>query len=135
MLERFEPLIGEWDVEVPQFPDGRGRATFAWIEDGRLLRYHAAAPDPAPDSTWIIGADDASATCTALYTDSRDVWRVYLMTFDGTEWTVWREAPGFWQRFRGRLDEGGATLRGAWEMSADGSRWEHDFDMVFTRVR
>jgi hypothetical protein len=46
---------------------------------------------------------------------------------------MWRDAPGFCQRFRGVLGEDGRTIRGAWEKSADGSAWEHDFDLVYTR--
>ena len=33
-LKQLEPLIGEWRVEVPQFPGQHGRATFDWLEDG-----------------------------------------------------------------------------------------------------
>src|SRR5262249_12800446 len=36
-LKRLEVLIGDWEVEVPQFPGPRGRATFEWLEDGAYL--------------------------------------------------------------------------------------------------
>jgi hypothetical protein len=26
------------------------------------------------------------------------------------------------------------TIRGRWEICRDGSTWEHDFDLVYTRV-
>jgi hypothetical protein len=45
-LKELEALIGEWEVEVPQFPGQRGRATFEWLEDGAYLRLHADAPIP-----------------------------------------------------------------------------------------
>ena len=35
-LKQLEALIGEWDVEVPQFPGQRGRANFEWLEGGGL---------------------------------------------------------------------------------------------------
>lgn len=134
-LKELEPLIGAWEVEVPQFGGPRGAATFEWLEGGAYLRLHATAPDPVPTSTWIVGRDDASETCTALYYDSRGVSRVYRMTFGGGVWKLWRDAPGFCQRFSGTLGDDGATIRGAWETSADGSSWEHDFDLNYTRVR
>jgi hypothetical protein len=55
-LKQLEALIGEWEVEVPQFPGQRGRAAFEWLEGGAYLRFHADAPDPAPSATLIIAA-------------------------------------------------------------------------------
>lgn len=133
-LERLGALVGEWEVESPQFPGGRGQVTFRWLEDGAYLGWDSKAPEPAPSSTWIIGGDESSESCTALYTDSRAVARVYHMSLDNGVWTVWREAPGFWQRFAGTLDDGGRTINGAWERSPDGSTWEHDFDLVYRRL-
>ena len=57
--------------------------------------------------------------------------RVYQMTLaDGT----WRDAPGFGQRFSGTVSADGGSIRAAWEKSADGSNWEHDFDLVYTKA-
>jgi hypothetical protein len=33
----------------------------------------------------------------------------------------------------GTFDETGNTISGAWEISRDGSTWEHDFDLIYTR--
>jgi hypothetical protein len=134
-LKQLQVLIGEWEVEVPQFPGQRGRATFEWLEGGAYLRFEADAPDPAPSATWIIGRDDSSETFTALYYDSRGVSRVYQMSFGEGVWRLWREAPGFWQRFSGTLGDDGGSIRGAWEKSPDGSRWELDFDLIYKRVK
>jgi hypothetical protein len=57
-LRQLEALIGEWRVEVPQFPGQHGRATFDWLEDGAFLRCHSDAPDPAPSATLIISRDE-----------------------------------------------------------------------------
>jgi hypothetical protein len=133
-LEQFAALVGEWQMEAPQFPGGRGRAVFEWIEGGAYLVQRSYAPDPAPDSTWIVGADDADDTCTALYHDERGVWRVYRTSLEDRVWRVWRAAPGFSQRFAGALSEDGRTIRSAWEASTDGSTWKHDFDLIYTRV-
>jgi hypothetical protein len=128
-------LVGEWELQVPQAPGSSGRAVFEWLEGGAYLLQRSYAPDPAPDSTWIIGADDAGDSCTALYHDERGVSRVYRTSLADGVWRVWREAPGFSQRFTGALSEDGATIRGAWELSRDDSTWEHDFELVYTRVR
>jgi len=39
-LKELEALIGEWEVEVPESPGQRGRATFEWLEGGAYLRFH-----------------------------------------------------------------------------------------------
>src|SRR5215475_7149959 len=92
------------------------------------LSLHDALP------IWIIGTDDSAESCTALYHDSRGVARVYRMSLDAGLWRIWRDAPGFCQRYAGRLDADGGSIRGAWEKSADGSVWEKDFDMFYTKV-
>jgi hypothetical protein len=133
-LETLRALVGVWEMQVPQFPGSRGRSTFEWLEGGAYLLQRSSAPDPAPDGTWIIGADDAEDSCTALYHDERGVSRVYRTTLADGVWRVWREAPGFSQRFTGTLGEDGRTIRGAWELCKDGSTWQHDFDLIYTRV-
>jgi hypothetical protein len=134
-LKQLEVLIGEWEVEVPQFPGQRGRATFEWHEDAAYLRFHADAPDPAPSATLIIGRDESSGAYTVLYYDSRGVSRVYQMSFGEGIWKMWRQAPGFWQRFSGTLSDDGSSIRAMWEKSSDGSSWEHDFDLIYSKVK
>jgi hypothetical protein len=133
-LEQLQVLVGEWTVEVPQFPGQRGRAIFEWLEGGAYLRFHAEAPDPAPDATLIIGRDDSGDVYTVLHYDSRGVSRVYQMTFANRAWRIWRDAPGFFQRFAGTLSQDGRSIRAAWQKSPDGTSWEHDFDLIYTRV-
>ena len=70
-----------------------------------------------------------------LYFDSRGVSRVYQMSLSDGVWKMWREAPGFSQRFMGTWSSDGRTIRGRWEESGDGSHWEHDFDLTYTKVR
>jgi hypothetical protein len=133
-LKQLEALVGEWEVEVPQFSGPRGRATFEWLEDGAYLRVHSEAPDPAPSATLIIGRDESSEVYTVLHHDSRGVSRVYQMSFGEGVWKMGRQAPGFWQRFSGTFTDDGSSIRAMWEKSPDGSSWEHDFDLIYTRV-
>jgi hypothetical protein len=138
-LSRLQALVGEWDV-VASFPFDppvavAGRTGFEWLDGGFFLvqRWKVEHPD-APDGIAVIGAGTGD-TFTQQYFDSRGVHRVYQMSLtDDGAWKLWREAPGFAQRFTGRLSTSGETIEGAWEKSVDGSRWEHDFDMVYTKI-
>ena len=47
---------------------------------------------------------------------------------------LWRDAPGFWQRYAGTLDPDGTTITGTWELSKDGLSWNHDFDLSYRRI-
>ncbi|MGN6682019.1 MAG: hypothetical protein ACTHKL_30010 [Streptosporangiaceae bacterium] len=133
-LKQLQSLIGDWTVEVPQFPGEHGRATFEWLEGGAYLRFHAETPDPAPDATLIISRDESGDIYTVLHYDSRGVSRVYQMTLDDRTWKIWRNVPGFFQRFVGTLSQDGRTIRAAWQKSPDGKSWEHDFDLIYTRI-
>jgi hypothetical protein len=87
---------------------GRGDGSrVEWIEDGAYLTVRDEVDaGEIPSGTWIVGGDDASDECTALYYDSRGVRRVYGMSLSGGQWRIWRDAPGFNQRFFGKLASG-----------------------------
>ena len=134
---RLGTFVGEWDVEgtIGGQSMGHVRTVFAWIEDGNFLKQTTDAPQTEfPSSTLLIGCDDVRDTYNVLYSDSRGVRRIYQMSFDGHTWKQWREAPGFSQRFSATLSADGNIFTGAWEKSLDDTTWEHDFDLVYTRV-
>jgi hypothetical protein len=61
------------------------------------------------------------------------------MSFGGGVWKLWRTSPDFSpldfsQRFTGFFTDDGAVIGGDWETSADGTSWEHDFELVYTKV-
>jgi hypothetical protein len=147
-LRRLDALVGEWAVQasVGGRPMGGGRTSFRWLEGGAFLVQHADA-DPAPPGTpaeWtanspfpvvtIIGLDDTADQFCMLYADARGVFRVYQMRLDEGAWRVWRDAPGFFQRFTAVFSDDGATITGGWEGSRDGSDWQDDFQVTYTRV-
>ena len=121
-------------MESPQYPDYRGRSAVEWIGERAYLsvRDEVDAGD-FPSGTWIIGADDSTGECLALYFDSRGVRRVYRTTLEDDLWRVWRTAPEFDQRFTGKLTDGGKTIRAQWETS-EGDRWRKDFDLIYRKV-
>lgn len=141
----LEPLVGDWSVEAlaPWAPPGdvRGRTVFEWMPGGTFLVQRWEVPiDGAPDGLAVIGRDPQhSGGYLQHYFDSRGVARVYSMTFEDGVWTLSRttadfSALDFAQRFTGTLSDDGRTIRASWEVASDGSTWEHDFDLVYTRV-
>ena len=134
-LQRLDVLVGAWEIESPQFPGGRGSETFEWLEGGAFLMQHSEAKHAGfPNGTMVIGRDEATETYCMLYFDSRGVSRIYQMSLIDGIWKLWREEPGFWQRFSGTFSDDGRTIRGYWEKSDDGSKWEHDFDLIYTKA-
>jgi hypothetical protein len=141
-MARLEPFIGEWTLEAV-FAQGRppgdtARCVFEWILDGQFVLQRATVPHPdAPDGFSVIGVDAETGAYTQHYFDSRGVARLYSMTFDDGVWKLLRESPDFTpldflQRFTGTF-EGDDVVRGAWEICRDGSTWELDFDLIYTR--
>ena len=81
----------------------------------------------------MIGRDDTSGKYSALYADSRGVSRIYEMSFDKGVWKMWRKAPGFHQRFTGKLSRDKRKIVACWEKSKNGSNWQLDFDVTYTK--
>ena len=137
-------LVGTWEFEplVEGRSAGRGRATFEWIEDGAFVveRSDAEWTDPgwienAPKSSRsVIGLDDTTGEIAQLYSDSRGVFRIYRGTLTDDAWLLERAAPGFHQRFIGRIRDDGRTIDGRWESSPDGTSWELDFPVTYRKI-
>ena len=140
-LKRLEPLVGEWRVTAtppggPPWP-GEARITYEWLEgsDNRLLVERSTVEMPeAPNGVCVIGCDAAKGRYFQLYTDDRNVCRVYEVSFGDGEFRIWREGDPFPQRFYGRFSDDGDTIEARWEKAVDGTNFETDFDLVFTRV-
>ncbi len=137
--ERLEALVGEWTIEAgppggPAWPGG-GRVNFEWLDGVPLLieRSHVDLPE-APDGVAVIGCDGMSGTYYQLYTDDRDVQRVYQMSLGDGVWKLWRDGEPFSQRFTGTFSEDGKTIAGRWEIAEDGETWKTDFDLTYTRI-
>jgi hypothetical protein len=83
----------------------------------------------------VIGCDGMSDTYFQLYTDDRDVQRIYEMSLRDGVWKLWREGKPVSQRFEGRFSEDGNTITGRFEIAEDGQTWKADFDVTYTRVK
>jgi hypothetical protein len=138
-LERLNLLVGEWNLEFifATDPDHHlhGREDFEWMKDRIFLfeRWHVAHPD-ATDRVGIIGANDDGETFTMHSFGSRGQTPVYNMSLNDGIWKLRHDLPGLSQRFEGKFSEDGNTITGYWERSTDGSSWERDFDLIYSRV-
>jgi hypothetical protein len=140
-LKELEVLVGEWTQEaIPPGGEpwpGEARATFEWLEGSgnRLLVERSEVEMPeAPNGVCVIGCDAANGTYYQLYTDDRNVCRIYQMSIGDGEWKLWRDGEPFSQRFTATISDDGNTIEGRWEAAKDGTNWETDFDLIFRRV-
>ena len=144
MVERLEPLIGEWSIEVslPGAPpgDSGARVSFEWMPGERFVVQRWQIPVPeAPDGLAILGFNESRDTFLQHYFDSRGVARVYEMSFDDGTWKLWRDSEdfsplNFSQRYSGTFSDDGQTIEGGWEIAHDGATWEHDFDLTYRKL-
>lgn len=144
MLSDFQPLIGRWTAKKIAWseqtrklaggpPSVRAPASFDWTQDGCFL-VHTIGGEGAPLAHWMIGRDETSGAFAVLYADSRGVSRIYEMSLANLVWRIWRTAPGFHQRFTGRISPDRRSVETVWEKSTDGKSWETDFDITYVKV-
>ena len=138
-LEPMTPLVGEWKTvgTHPMVPGTtfHGRTSFSWLEGGAFLVMHSQIDEPEiPSGIAVFGSDDASDTLFMLYFDERGVSRKYHVSFRDATFKWWRTAPGFSQRFTGRITDDGRTIVGEGELSRDEQSWEGDLQLTYTRI-
>ena len=144
-LEALKPLVGAWRLvatfkDLPSADIG-ARVTFAWLPGEQFLIQRWEVPLPeAPDGIAIIGLDpEREGSYLQHYFDTRGVARIYKMRFEHGVWTLWRDAADFSpldfaQRYTVTFSDDGKTIAGAWEISHDGTTWEHDFALSYTKA-
>jgi hypothetical protein len=138
-LKPLSVLIGNWDTvgAHPLIPDTtlHGHVSFEWLEEGAFLMMRSEMYEPQiPNGIAIFGSDDSTDVYFMLYFDERGVSRRYEVTLRDDIWKWWRDAPGFSQRFTGTIVDGGRTIISKGEFSRDGSTWEKDLELTYTRV-
>ena len=137
-LKLFEPFVGRWDMggSHGQLPDValHGHASFEWTENGAFLMLRTELDDARfPAGITIFGSDDVQHRYSALYFDQRGVSRLLQVTIEGPVLTWWRDQPGFSQRSTNTLSADGRTIVSRGELSKDGTTWEQDLELTFTR--
>jgi hypothetical protein len=135
MLEPFETLIGTWGTQAthPQF-DGVvvGSATFGWLAGGHFLVQRSQNDHELfPDAICIIGAPESGDGLVMEYFDSRGVRRTYGVSVEDGAWRMWRDQPGFDQRFHAKL--GQKTFEGLWQLAEAPGNWHDDLMVTYRR--
>jgi len=138
-LKPLSALVGTWRTvgTHPLLPGitFHGRTSFDWLEGGAFLVMHSEIDEPGiPSGVAVFGSDDAADVYFMLYFDERGVSRRYEVTLRDDTWRWWRNAPGFSQRFTGTFVDDGRRIIGKGELSKDGSTWERDLDLTYTRT-
>lgn len=136
LLAPLRRLAGSWTINAthPAFPATvvTGRAEFEWLEGNRFLLQRSRIDHPEfPDSLIVFGELDDGLGLH--YFDSRGVHRVYGASLSEGVWRMWRNAPGFSQRFTGTFSEDGDTIEGLWKLSRDDTTWDDDLRVSFRR--
>ncbi len=138
-LKPLSIFIGKWTTvgTHPYFPNTtfHGNTSFKWMEGGAFLIMHSEIDEAGiPSGIAIFGSDDSTGEYFMLYFDERNVSRKYEVSFHDNILKWWRNAPGFSQRYTWTIVHDGQTIIGKGELSKDGSTWEKDLELTFTRV-
>jgi hypothetical protein len=144
MLKRLEFFIGKWEIEVihPHFKTNSiiGQTVFDWMEREKFMVQRTLINQREfPSSTIVYDYDSNTGTYLQHYFDSRGITRLYNMSLENDDWKLWRDTPDFsqldfCQRFVGKINESGDTIKSSWEKSDDGLHWEHDFRLIYRKV-
>lgn len=150
-LAPLNRLVGTWSTEAthPAMPGVvvHGSVVVEWLEGERFLLHRARTDHPDfPDALLVIGFTErdridktASVEPTSdkpqlsvHYFDSRGVFRLFGVSIDQEALRLWRDAPGFSQRFTGTF-AGSDTIVGRWQMSPDNIHWNDDLQITYRR--
>jgi hypothetical protein len=135
-LEPFDALIGTWDTEAthPLFDAVvPGSITFEWLEGGRFLVQRSRHEHgPFPDAIGVIGAPEDGDGLVLEYFDSRGVRRTYGVSLDDGVLRMWRDDPGFAQRYAAALGDDG--FEGMWQLAETPGDWKDDVKVSYRRA-
>lgn len=136
----LEPFVGEWDVigEHGLIPDTvlHGHVTIDRLAPGAFLRIRSAIEERVgiPAGVQLLGGDGDSGRYVLLHHDERGVTRIYDAAVEGRVLRWWRDAPDFRQRYSLTVAPDGRSMASSGELSRDGSTWEQDLALRYTRV-
>lgn len=138
-LESFGVLIGEWKTVgthgLMSDTELHGRTTFEWFENGAFLMMRSEIDNPKfPTGIAIFGSDNVAKEYFMLTFDERGVSRKYDVSFQDNVLKWRRNGTDFSQRYTLTITDDGHTIIGKGEISKDGSFWEKDLDLTYTRI-
>jgi hypothetical protein len=134
-LEPFDALIGTWTTEARhRLMDAvvSGHTTYEWLEGGRFLIQRSHSDHESfPDGISVIGAPEDGDGLVMEYFDSRGVRRTYDISLVDGVLRIWRDHPGYEQRFSARIapDE----YEGVFELAEAPGEWKQDMRVTYRR--
>jgi hypothetical protein len=134
-LEPFDALIGTWATEAthPMF-DGvvPGSLTLEWLEGGHFIVQRSHNDHEAfPDAICLIGAPEDGDGLVMEYFDSRGVRRTYGIALEDGVLRMWRDAPGFDQRYSATIGHDG--FEGQFQLARTPGDWQDDLKVTYRR--
>ena len=134
-LEPFDALIGAWDTEAKhRLVDEvvQGSVTFEWLVGGHFLVQRSHNDHELfPDAISVIGPPEDGDGLVMEYFDSRGVRRTYRVSLDDGVWRIWRDQPGFDQRFSATL--GQDYFEGLSQLAETPGDWQDDLKVIYRR--
>lgn len=138
-LKPLSVLVGTWSTSGthPLVPGTtfHGRTSFAWMAGGAFLVMQSEIDEAEiPSGIAVFGTDDATAECSMLYFDERGVSRRYEFSMQDNVWKWWRNTPEFSQRCATTIAPDGRTMVSHGQYSRNGTDWETDLQLTYTRL-
>lgn len=134
-LEPFDALIGTWATEAThRLVDGvvTGIVRFEWLEGGHFLVQHSHSDHELfPDGISVIGAPEAGDGLVMEYFDSRGVRRTYGISLEDGVLRIWRDHPGFDQRFSAKVADD--VFEGVFQLAETPGDWQDDMKVTYRR--
>ena len=88
-----------------------------------------------PTGIAIFGSDNTTGEYFMMYFDERKVSRKYEVSYQDGVVKWWRNAPEFSQQNTWTITDNGNTIIGKGQLSKDGTTWDNDLDLIFTRIK
>jgi hypothetical protein len=134
-LDPFDALIGTWTTEAthPLVEEVvPGSTTYEWLEGSRFVIQRSRNDHELfPDAIGVIGVPEAGDGLVMEYFDSRGVRRTYGVSLDEGIFRMWREHPGFDQRFAATLAPD--NFEGQWQLARTPGDWQDDLKVTYRR--
>ena len=134
-LEPFEALIGTWDTEATHpLIDAvvPGTTTFEWLAEGAFLVQRSRNEhELLPDAISVIGPPEEGGGLVMEYFDSRGVRRTYGISLEDGVLRIWRDAPGFDQRYVATLADD--AFEGVFQLARTPGDWRDDLKVTYRR--
>ena len=139
-LEPFSVLIGEWKTtgSHPKLPGVviSGHTSFNWLEGGAFIKmYSRMDEEKIPDGIAIFGSDNTKGEFFMLYFDERKISRKCDVVFHDNVLKWSRSAPEFSQRYSFTFTDNNNSIISIGEISENGTSWEKDLSLTYTRVK